>query len=398
MRRSQLFATISKETEADLETRSARLSVQAGLVSNFGSGTWSYTHLGRRVLDNLESIIRDEMDQIAQEVMMHQLQSSEIWRKSGRWENFESDEFFSFTNRDDRDFTIAATHEEAATVLASEHIRSYRDLDLAFYQIGRKFRDDRARKGLLRAKEFVMKDAYSFHANREEVDERYQNFLKAYRNIFDRMGLEYSEVAADNGSMGGNDSHEFIAQAEAGSDRYLRCTECRYGTKDMTEQNCSVCGSELVEANGIEIGHCFKLQDRYSSEDSIGLTYIDSDGEERKVLMASYGIGVSRLISALIEQQNDGKGIRWNSEVAAFEQSIILASDDSVARERAEELYSELGEEETLFFDGEQSVGEKFAESDLIGTAEKYIVGNSYLQEGVIEVEDRDGDRIGEIS
>lgn len=389
---------MSRENEADLESLSARLSVRAGLVSNFGSGTWSYTHLGRRVLDNLESIIRDEIDQIAQEVMMHQLQSSEIWRESGRWENFESNEFFSLTNRDGRDFTIAATHEEAATVLASEHIRSYRDLDLAFYQIGRKFRDDRARKGLLRAKEFIMKDAYSFHADREGLDERYQSFLMAYRNIFDRMGLEYSEVAADNGSMGGSDSHEFIAHAEAGSELYLRCTECRYGTKDMGEQKCSVCGSELEEADGIEIGHCFKLEDRYSGEDSIGLTYIDSGGEERKVLMASYGIGVSRLISALIEQQNDEKGIKWNSEVSAFEQSIILASDDSDARERAEELYSELGEEDTLFFDGEQSVGEKFAESDLIGTAEKYIVGNRYLEEGVVEVEDREGDMIREIS
>jgi len=218
VRRSNLFVTSSKETEADTHCKSAELAVQAGLVHNYGSGTFGFSHLGQKVLDNIESVIREEMDEIGQEVKMNILQTSGLWKKSGRWKNFEGEEFFNFKNRDDKDFTIAATHEEASVELTKKYIRSYRDLDLTIYQIGRKFRDDHARNGLLRAKEFVMKDSYSFHKDQQGLQEKYQEFLNAYRCIFDKLGLEYSVVAADNGSMGGSQSHEFMAEAEIGSD------------------------------------------------------------------------------------------------------------------------------------------------------------------------------------
>ena len=373
MRRSNLFLTSSKESETGLDCRSAELAVKAGLVKNFGSGTWSYSHLGRRVLDNIEKIIRDEMDEISQEVMMNQLQTSTIWKESGRWKNFEGEEFFSFENRDGKDFTIAATHEEAATELAKDYIRSYRDLDLAVYQIGRKFRDDHARKGLLRAKEFIMKDAYSFHRDRKGLHSKYSEFIEAYREVFDTLGLEYSEVSAENGSMGGSRSHEFIAEAEVGNDTYLKCKgeDCIYGTKDLEKENCGDCGAEMEKVNGIEIGHCFMLDDRYS--DSMDLTFTGEDGEERNVLMASYGNGVSRLISAIIEQNNDEKGVE----------------------EKAEEIYSELEEEnDIILYEDEQSVGEQFAEADLIGVKNKIILGNNYLENRKIEVEKRKGETI----
>ena len=394
MRRSNLFLTTSKEIEKGLDCRSAELAVKAGLVKNFGSGTWSYSHLGRRVLDNIEKVIRDEMDAISQEVMMNQLQTSTIWKKSGRWKNFEGDEFFSFKNRDGKDFTIAATHEEAATELAKDYIRSYRDLDLAVYQIGRKFRDDHARKGLLRAKEFIMKDAYSFHRDREGLGQKYSEFLEAYREIFDRLGLEYSEVSAENGSMGGSRSHEFMAEAEVGSDTYLKCIrkDCIYGTKDLEKENCSDCGGELEKVNGIEIGHCFMLNDRYS--DSMGLTFTDQEDGEKNVLMASYGIGVSRLISAIIEQNNDEKGITWNQEVSAFSTAIITARHEEEVEKKAEEIYQELDEDEVLLYEDEQSVGEQFAEADLIGINRKIILGNNYLETGKIEVEKREGETV----
>ena len=392
MKRSNLFATISKETESNLDCRSAKLAVQAGIVKNFGSGTWSYTHLGRKVLDNIEEVVRDEMDEVAQEVSMNQLQTSEMWKESGRWNKFGGEEFFSFENRDGKDFTVAATHEEAATKLAGDYVRSYRDLDFSIYQIGRKFRDDHARKGLLRAKEFVMKDAYSFHRDKESMDEKFRSFLEAYCNVYDRLGLDYSMVSADNGDMGGSDSYEFMAEAEVGSDTYLKCrnTECRYGTKDLDAGGCSECGSELKEVDGIEIGHCFKLDDRYTSEDSIGLTYATSEGEEEEVLMACYGIGISRLISAIIEQNNDEKGITWNRQVSAFDTAVILASDEDNAVEKAEEVYQRLKEDkEILFYDGEMSIGEKFAEADLIGVQRKIIIGNTFLETGKIEIEQR---------
>ncbi len=391
MKRSQLFATISKEEQSGLDCRSAELMVKAGLVKNFGTGTWSYTHLGEKVLENLESIIREQMDDIGQEVRMNQLQTSEIWKESGRWQNFEGEEFFNFKNRDDKDFTISATHEEAATELAKDYIRSYRDLDLTIYQIGRKYRDDHARKGLLRAKEFIMKDAYSFHRDQESLDQKYNKFIESYTRIFEKMGLEFSRVEADNGSMGGNRSHEFMAESEVGSDTYLKCTnqECRYASKDMEVDKCEECGSDLRKVNGIEIGHCFQLQHRYS--EAMDLTFTDQNGEEQNVLMASYGIGVSRLISAIIEQNNDESGITWNRKVSAFTTAVIVAGEEKELVEKADEVQEAL-DEEALIFDGDRSVGEKFAEADLIGVNRKVILGNNYLETGKIEVETRSGE------
>ena len=391
MKRSQLFATISKEGQSGLDCRSAELVVKAGLVKNFGSGTWSYTHLGEKVLHNLESIIRDEMDEIGQEVRMNQLQTSEIWKESGRWQNFEGEEFFNFKNRDDKDFTIAATHEEAATELAKDYIRSYRDLDLTIYQVGRKYRDDHARKGLLRAKEFIMKDAYSFHRDQELLDQKYNDFIETYTRIFDKMGLEFSKVEADNGSMGGNRSHEFMAESEVGSDTYLKCTnqECLFASKDMEANKCGECGSELRDVDGIEIGHCFQLQDRYS--EAMDLTFTDENGDEQNVLMASYGIGVSRLISAIIEQNNDEDGITWNRKVSAFRTAVIVAVDDREILKKAEQIDNAL-DEEVLLYEGDRSVGEQFAEADLIGVNRKVILGNNLLENGVIEVESREGE------
>ncbi len=393
MRRSNLFVTSSKETEADTHCKSAELAVQAGLVHNYGSGTFGFSHLGQKVLDNIEEVIREEMDEIGQEVKMNILQTSEMWEKSGRWKNFEGEEFFNFKNRDDKDFTIAATHEEASLELTRKYIRSYRDLDLTIYQIGRKFRDDHARNGLLRAKEFVMKDAYSFHKDREGLQEKYQEFLDAYRNIFDKLGLEYSVVAADNGSMGGSQSHEFMAESEIGSDIYLKCDKCEFGTKNLDTQNCSNCGSELCEVNGIEIGHCFKLGTRYS--EAMDLTFDTEEGETEEVVMASYGIGVSRLISAIIEQNHDQNGITWNEEVSAFTVSVIAARHEEEVEQKAEEIYQELQDQgvEVLLYDGKRSTGEQFKDSDLLGINQKVIVGNKFLEEGLVEKESRNGEK-----
>jgi len=393
VRRSNLFVTSSKETEANTHCRSAELAVQAGLVHNYGSGTYGFSHLGQKVLGNIEEVIRGEMDEIGQEVKMNILQTSEMWKKSGRWKNFEGEEFFNFKNRDGKDFTIAATHEEAAVELTRKYVRSYRDLDLTIYQIDRKFRDDHARNGLLRAKEFVMKDAYSFHKDKKGLRKKYQEFLDAYRTIFDKLGLEYSVVAADNGSMGGSQSYEFMAEAEIGSDTYMKCKNCEFGTKDLETQKCSECKSQLAEVNGIELGHCFKLGTRYSK--SMDLKFDTGEGENKNVMMASYGIGVTRLISAIIEQNNDDKGITWNKEVSAFNVSIIAARHEEKVKQKAKEIYQELQEQgiEVLFYDGRQSIGEQFRDSDLLGINQKIIVGSNFLEEGVIEIEDRSGEK-----
>ncbi|QGA80421.1 aminoacyl--tRNA ligase-related protein [Candidatus Nanohalobium constans] len=390
MRRSDLFATVSKESVSDADCRSEELAIKAGLIHSYGSGTFGYTHLGKKVLDNIEEVIRDEIDEVAQEVRMNLLQTSKLWKESGRWKDFEGEEFFHFKNRDDKDFCLAATHEEAVVGMARKFVRSYRDLDFTVYQIGRKFRDDHARKGLLRAKEFTMKDAYSFHRNEDKLDRKFEEMMEVYRRIFDRIGLEYSVVGADNGSMGGDTSREFIAEAEVGSDTYMKCRGCEFGTKNLEASECRECGSELEKVNGIEVGHCFKLGTRYSS--SMNLDFTTEEGENKSVVMGCYGIGVSRLISAIIEQSNDDQGITWNREVAAFDTAVVLASEEEKACNKAEKIYQDLSEEEEiLLYEGEMSIGEKFAEADLIGVNRKVIVGNNFLENGVIEVEDRTG-------
>ncbi|PSH02535.1 MAG: proline--tRNA ligase [Nanohaloarchaea archaeon QH_8_44_6] len=382
MKRSNLFVTSSKETEADTHCKSAELAFQAGLVHSYGSGTFGFSHLGQRVLENIEEIIREEMDRIGQEVKMNIFQTSRLWKKSGRWNNFEGEEFFNFKNRDGKEFTIAATHEEASVELTRKYIRSYRDLDLTIYQIGRKFRDDHARNGLLRAKEFVMKDAYSFHKHKQGLQEKYLKFLDAYGTIFDRLGLEYSVVVAENGSMGGSQSHEFMAEAKIGSDTYLKCDNCEFGTKDLETEKCGNCGSELRKVNGIEIGHCFQLGTRYS--ESMNLTFDTENGEEKEVIMASYGIGVSRLISAIIEQNHDQNGITWNEQVSAFTVSVIAARHEEKVTEKAEEIYQKLHEQANLRWTVQ------FGSDSLI--VETYpVVGNRFLEEEIVEVEDRSG-------
>ena len=390
MRRSELFMTASKESVADTSCRSEELALKSGLIHSYGSGTFGYTHFGKKVLENIKSVVRDEMDQVAQEVRMNLLQTSELWKESGRWKDFEGEEFFYFKNRDDKDFCLAATHEEAVVGLTKKFVQSYRDLDFTVYQIGRKFRDDHARKGLLRAKEFTMKDAYSFHREEKGLDQKFDEMIEVYRNIFDRLGLNYSIVGADTGSMGGDASREFLAESDAGSDTYMKCSKCGFGTKDLGLEKCQECGSELEKVNGVEIGHCFKLGTRYS--DKMDLEFVSDEGKRNSVLMGCYGIGVSRLIAAIIEQNNDEKGICWNKEVSAFETAVIIARREDEAEEKAREIYRGLKEkQDVLLYDGRLSVGEAFAEADLIGVQRKVIIGNSYLEKGLVELEDREG-------
>lgn len=361
---------------------------KAGLIHSYGSGTFGYTHLGKKVLDNVEGVVREEMDEVGQEVRMNLLQTSKLWKESGRWRNFEGEEFFHFENREEKDFCLAATHEEAASGIARKFVQSYRDLDFTIYQIGRKFRDDHARKGLLRAKEFTMKDAYSFHRDEEGLDDKFDEMLQVYRKIFDRLGLEYSVVGAENGSMGGSSSIEFMAESEAGSDTYMKCS-CGNATKNLDTEKCGECGSLMEKVNGIEIGHCFKLGTRYS--DAMDLRYTDENGEENSVVMGCYGIGVSRILAAIIEQNNDEKGINWNEEVAAFDTAVIRIGETNGEAER---IYQELKQKgcEVLFFDSEKSAGEKFAEADLIGVNRKVVIGNNYRENEKVELEFLDGE------
>jgi prolyl-tRNA synthetase len=393
MRRSNLFVPTSKETEAAGQVTSADLALRSGLVDHAGAGIFSYSPTGKRVLDNITDVARAHMDAIgAQEVSLPSLQYADIWRKSGRWAEFEG-EMFVFENREGKDMCLATTHEEPMADLVRERVRSKNNMPLALYQIGDKYRDDHPRNGLLRTKEFSMKDAYSFTSSEAALDEVYQEMREAYVEIFEELGVEYAIVDADPSSMGGTASEEFQAPADVGSDEMAYCPEddCRYGTLDFDETECPHCGEELVETNSIELGHIFKLGTRYS--DPLDLTYDTEEGGQEKVIMGSYGIGISRMIPALIEQRHDDDGIRWPEAVAPFSLSVVPLNEDEEIVEMAEEIHDRVGSDEVLYFDGDTAIGEKFAESDLIGVPAKVILGNTYLEDGELEVEFRDGGR-----
>lgn len=392
MRRSNLFVPTSKEKRSSAEVRSAELALRSGLVHQLGSGIFAYSPTGKRVREKISSIIREEMNEIgSQEVDLPGLQYAKIWKDSGRYKEFEG-EMFTFKNRDDQDMCLAPTHEEPMADLVRERLRSQKNMPLTLYQIGKKFRDDHARNGLLRAKEFTMKDAYSFDTSEEGLDEAYQDMREAYINIFDSLGLDFAITQADSGAMGGTGSEEFQAPAEVGSDEINRCPEegCLFATRDLEQATCPDHGTELENTNSIEIGHIFKLGTRYS--EPMNLTFDTEEGEQH-IIMGSYGIGVSRVIPALIEQRNDDDGIIWPESVAPYEIGIVPLDEEGEIMETAEELYDVLDTDEVLLFDNDVSIGEKFAESDLIGIPAKVILGNNYLENGEIEVEYRDGSR-----
>ncbi len=402
MRRSETTLFTSREPGKQ-QSETARRLFRAGLVRQFGSGLYGFTPTGERVRQEVIDHLETEMRRIgARRVHLPQLNYSGIWEESGRWGDFDG-EMFTLENRDGKRMCLAPSHEEGIVHLVEGTIRSYEDLPALFFQIGAKHRDDHARSGLLRTKEFTMKDAYSLHTTEESLSEYYKRMREAYIRIFDGLGIEFAIAKAENNVMGGNKSEEFLAVAESGTADLRWCSddECRYGETDASPNadpagiECPECGSELESGEGIEIGHIFELGTRYS--EPMGLTIDTATGERQDVLMASYGIGVERLIYALVEQHGDDDGCQWSADgsgvVAPYAASIIpLEYDDELAAV-ADYLYEDCGPERTLLFDDPgQSIGERFAESDLLGIPKKIIIGNEFRESGEVELETRAGE------
>lgn len=402
MRRSDLFLPTTREHRG-AGTESTRLLTRAGLVREFGSGLWGFTPVGLRVERKIARRIRVGMDDVGgQSVDLPGLQYRERWARSGRWGEFEG-EMFTLTNRDGAELCLAPSHEEGMVHLVDGLIRSYEDLPLLLYQVDSKFRDDHARGGLLRCKEFTMKDAYSFHLDRQSLDATYREVRAAYERIFADLGLRFVVCEAENRVMGGTRSEEFVAPVDDGTCRLRYCDAdaCRYGVTDDhsdfeslgASDDCPDCGSRLTASEGVEVGHIFQLGTRYSA--AMGLTVDDDAGVSRDVEMGSYGIGVDRLLQTLAMQHADGDGCRWPvtdwGSVGPYRAAIVPIGDDAAVREAAERLHETLGGDCLLFDDETQSVGERFAESDLLGIPAKMVVGNTYRETGNVEIEDRDG-------
>jgi len=402
MRRSEAKLFTRREAGSH-ESETVDLVFRAGLVRQFGSGLYGFTVTGERIRGALIDRVDAAMAAIgAQKIRLPQLNYRSLWEESGRWESF-GEEMFTLENRDGQELCLAPSHEEGVVHLFEGLVRSYEDLPLLCYQIGRKHRDDHARQGLLRTKEFTMKDAYSLHATEDSLTAQYEAVRAAYCDLFDRLGLDFVVSAADNSVMGGPASEEFVAPVETGTVEVVACPAagCRFGSTDESPRDvaageqCPECGAEVVATEGIEIAHIFELGTRYS--DPMGMTVDLADGSTQDVLMGSYGIGIDRLLHTLVAQHADADGCRWPGEgvdsVAPYTVSIVpLEYDDELAAV-ADVIYEACDPAETLLFDDRaQTIGERFAESDLLGVPYKLVIGNHFRETGELELETRDGE------
>ena len=544
MRLSQLFVKTLREDPADAETASHKLLLRAGLIAPLTSGVYSILPLGWRAVRKIEGIIREEMDAAGgQELLMPALQPAEVWEASGRREAF-GDTLFHFTDRRGRELVLGATHEEVVTLLARQFVTSYRDLPLMLYQIRTKFRDElRPRGGLVRVREFDMKDLYSFDVDPAGLDVSYQKMYRAYINIFDRCGVPALPVEADSGAIGGKDSHEFIFLSDSGEDLIVHCSSCDYAAnqerassvkpaqessgaplpleavdtpgaatieevsrfldvpktqtlkavfyaidgqvtlvtvrgdlevnevklKNLTKatelrlatdgevqkaglvagaaspvglkgikvvadesitqgvnfvvganrpethlrnanyprdfavdvladianaeagHGCPRCGERLLAERGIEVGHVFKLGTGIA--ESLGASYVDQEGQQRPIVMGSYGIGVGRLLAAAVEANHDEKGIVWPRSIAPFQAHLVVLGADRSAdvAQEADRVYQELQAAglDVLYDDRDESPGVKFNDADLLGMPVRLTVSPRNMKQGAVEVKGR---------
>ncbi|MDP8266098.1 MAG: proline--tRNA ligase [Candidatus Aceula meridiana] len=400
MRWTQFFIPTIKETPLGTEAISHKLLLRAGLVQMLTSGVYSYLPLGLRALRKVEKIINEEMNAIgARELFLTCLQPMDLWKKTGRDETLK-DVMIRFEDKKGRQMCLGPTHEEAITDLVKNHIQSYKQLPLVLYQIQTKFRDEmRPRFGIVRACEFIMKDAYSFDRDKEGLEKNYQLMYSAYQKIFARCGLDVVIVGADSGAMGGDISHEYMVPAEIGEDEVLVCPACGHalGISEAKEgQACPKCKKEkLKKKPAIEIGHIFQLGTKYSK--ALDVSFLDEKGKKQIVIMGCYGIGVSRLLATIIEKNNDEGGIIWPKEITPFDAEILpLQVSDKDILQLAYDYEKELSQSgiDVLTDDREESPGKKFNDADLIGIPYRIMIGKRMFAEGKVEIKDR---RTGEV-
>ncbi|MFH0913481.1 MAG: proline--tRNA ligase [Candidatus Omnitrophota bacterium] len=390
---SKDFIPTLKETPQEAESLSHQLMLRAGLVRMLMAGAYSYLPLGLRVLNNIQEIIRQELDSCgAAELLLPALQPQELWVKSGRDKDM-GEVMIRFTDRRGRDICLGPTHEEVITDLVKSHVRSYKQLPLILYQIQTKFRDEiRPRFGLIRACEFIMKDAYSFDVDEAGLDKNYKAIHNAYNRIFKRCGLKFLTTEADPGVMGGKVSHEFMVPAQDGEDLVLSCPKCDFARtfQEADGQACPKCGFTLAKVNTIEVGHIFKLGTKYSL--ALSANFVDAKGEQKPIIMGCYGIGVSRLISAIIEQNHDKDGIVWPQEISPYRVIILpLDTTDKKIMQNAKGVYEQLARDgiSVLLDDRDERAGVKFKDADLLGITLQIIIGRESLKKNTLELKIR---------
>ncbi|MFA4941578.1 MAG: aminoacyl--tRNA ligase-related protein [Patescibacteria group bacterium] len=396
MRQSKFFTKAVKELPKDETSFNAKELIRAGFVDKVAAGIYSFLPLGLKVHEKICQIVREEMDAIGgQEISMPTLIPKESWETTGRWKSF--DVLFRLAGADKKEYGLGATHEEVITPLMKKFISSYKDLPAAPYQIKTKFRNElRAKAGLIRGREFSMKDMYSFHKDQKDLDDFYEVAIEAYFKIYKRLGLEkITYLTYASGGSFSKYSHEFQTLTEAGEDIIYICEKCRVAINKeiISEQkSCPKCGNKnLIEKKAVEVGNIFKLGNRFSKP--FGLVYMDEKGEKQDVVMGCYGIGPSRLMGTIVEMNHDERGIVWPEEIAPFKVHFIeMKSKEAKVRQEAEKLYNDLTKKgvEVLYDDRENvSAGEKFAEADLIGCPYRLVISEKTLAENCVELKKR---------
>lgn len=403
MLQSKLLAKTKKKISKALKPKSYGFLIKGDFVEQLSAGIFSFLPLGFRVIKKIENIIREEMNSIGgQEVFLPSLQPKEIWQKTNRWNNMDPP-LFKLQDRHKKEFALGSTHEEVITKIARDRIQSFRDLPLYAYQIQNKFRNEmRSTSGLLRNREFLMKDLYSFHADEKDLNKYFDKVAKSYEKIFKRCSLLAIKTQALGGTISdkGARTLEFQVKAEVGEDKIIVCKKCGFAensetinTMEAVQHVCKECKAgkgKLQEVKAVELGHIFCLGDKYSK--AFNFKYIDKKGKPNPVIMGCYGIGIGRLMGAAAEIHNDEKGLVWPDEIAPFRAHLIQIENNKKVKTAAQKIEQDLESSkiETLYDDRtEKSPGEKFADADLIGIPLRIVVSERTLEKGSVELKKR---------
>lgn len=397
MRQSQLFTKTSKTAPADEVSKNASLLIRAGHVYKVMAGVYAYTFLGLRVLENIKQIVREEMNAIGgQELIMTNLQRKDTWEGTGRWSDEAVDVWFKTKLQDGTELGLAWSHEEAIMEMMQRYVESYKDLPVSVYQFQTKLRNElRAKSGIMRGREFVMKDMYSLHATEEDMDAYYDRVIEAYKKIYGRLGIgNETYVTFASGGAFTKFSHEFQTLCEAGEDvLYVNADKSVAVNEEVLDAASGELGvdkSALTPMKSAEVGNIFKFGTEKS--DKMHIVFKDAEGKEQPIYLASYGIGITRVMGVIVEKMADERGLVWPKAVAPFQVHLLSLGVNDVA----EKLYHELeaAHVEVLFDDRDTSAGEKFAESDLLGIPTRIVVGKRSVESGQAELKERTSETI----
>lgn len=396
MKESQLFGKTLREAPKDEQSANASLLIKGGFIQKYFAGVYELLPLGQIVAKKISQIVREEMNAVGgQEVFLTTLQPKEIWDESGRWEKLKG-AMYQLKDSSGKDIGLGFTHEEPMVDLVRTRANSYKDLPIYLYQIQTKFRDEpRPRSGLLRGREFLMKDLYSFSSSKEELNKFYEIAAVAYKKVFDRLGLETVYTEAAGGVFTKENTHEFQVLSEAGEDTIYICDKCDFAVnKEIAKvddgDKCPNCSGKIAEKLAIEVGNIFRFGTAYA--ENMGMNFTAEDGTKKPIYLGSYGIGITRSLATIVEVHHDDQGIIWPESVAPFQIHLISIG----ANPEADKLYEKLTKEgkEVLYDDREVSAGIKLADADLIGIPERWVVSEKTLKEDSVEVKKRNEDKV----